>query len=66
MEEILIFVICLYLIITNPFIKLSFTGEGIFLILKLKSYLPHFDGWREEITFKVTRLIKFNNNKKPF
>mgnify|MGYP003140830048 CR=1 FL=1 len=66
MEEILIFVICLYLIITNPFIRLSFNGEGIFLILKLKSYLPHYNEWKEEVTFKVTRLIKFNNNKKPF
>ena len=61
MYETIIFAIVLYLIITNSFIKLYISSEGIFLILKQREHIYDNEtgNYKEEIMIKVKPLIEF-------
>jgi len=59
MENIYIFALVCYLVIINPFIKLSISATGIHLILRIKEYLIDNQGYKEKTTTKIIALIKF-------
>ena len=59
MENICIFAIVCYLVIINPFIKLNICNEGIYLILRIKEYVIHNQGYKEKTITKILTLIKF-------
>lgn len=59
MENICIFALVCYLVIINPFIKLSISTTGIFLVLRMKEYLIDDQGYKEKTTTKIITLIKF-------
>ena len=59
MENIYIFAIVCYLVIINPFIKLSISTQGIYLVFRIKEYLINNQGYKEKTTTKILALIKF-------
>jgi len=65
-ENMIIFVILLYLIATNDFCKLYIDKEGIYLILKKKDYVSTSDGIREQELVRIKTLFKFKQEDKPF
>jgi hypothetical protein len=59
MENIYIFALVCYLVIINPFIKLSISTSRIYLILRIKEYIIDDQGYKERIIIKTLTLIKF-------
>ena len=59
MENIYIFALVSYLVIINPFIKLSVSQTGIYLVLRIKDYLVDNQDYKERSRIKIITLIKF-------
>ena len=63
MENISIFAVSLYLIITNPFIKLRTLDDGLTIIIRWKKFNLTAGKYREDVIVKFIKLIKFKHNK---
>ena len=59
MENSYIFAIVFYLVITNPFIRLSNSSSGLYIILSWKHYIIENQGFREQKKIKIYTLIKY-------
>ena len=64
MEETIIFVLCFYLVITNPFIKIRVLEDGIYYIGRAKDYTVTANGYEEILKITLKKLIKFKNKSK--
>ena len=59
MENSYIFALVFYLVIINPFIRLSITSDGIYLILLWKQYIVENQGFKENTKIRIYTLIKY-------
>ena len=65
MENSLIFVLCLYIIVTNPFIKVRIYSDGIYIITRKKEFHIMNGKYEEILSISLQKIIRFKN-KKPF
>ena len=65
MENSIIFVLCLYIIVTNPFIKVRIYPDGIYIITRKKEFRIVDSKYEEVLSISLKKIIRFKN-KKPF